>query len=463
MNMTPKFKAPARLARIQGFSLVELMIGITLGMLVVAAVLALYVNLARTNNEMAKMNRQIENGRFAVQVLHEDLIHAGYWGTYVPQFDDLTAGVNIIPSDAPTALPDPCLEYSAANWTTDYTGGLIGIPVQADLGTCAVATNRLANPDGTLTDTLVVRHAQTCVAGGGGNCDADIAGKMYFQSTRCAQSVSGIAQGGSPTTIVFNPLDASSVDDFYNGQTINIIGGTGAGQSRTIIDYDGDTWTATVEPDWDTAPVALVSEYDFGNGRGYVLSDSGFNLLGLDCATPAEKRQYISNIYYIRDYARTVGDGIPTLMRSAFDLEGGVLKHKNAEALIEGIQGFRVEYGIDDVGDMGDVDYSKGIVWVPPEERVTPRFRGDGIPDRWVDESAVTCTGTGVDQCDAANVVAVRIHVLARGLEPSPGHTDSKTYQLGDQTLGPFNDKFKRQVFSSTARLVNPSGRRETP
>lgn len=461
MNMSQKFRSPA--ARIRGLSLIELMIGITLGMLVVAAVLTIYVNIARTNSELAKMNRQIENGRFAIQVLHEDIVHAGYWGTFIPKFDNLTAERTIVPNDAPNALPDPCLTYNAANWTVDYISDLIGIPVQAYLGSCATP-DRLAN-----TDTLVVRHAQTCVAGAGGNCEADTAGKMYFQSTRCANSISGIAEGASPTTIALSPADASSVDDFYVGQTINIIAGTGAGQSRVVTDYDGTTKIATVSPAWSPQPVANVSEYAFGNGRGYVLGNSGFNLLGLDCnpANPAEKRQFISNIYYIRNYARTAGDGIPTLMRASFDLAGGVLAHQTAQPLIEGIEGFRVEYGIDDLGDNGDVDYSKGIDWADLDTLDSPKFRGDGVPDRWVNQSAVDtvddCSGTGVDQCDAANVVAVRIHVLARGLEASPGHADSKTYQLGDQTLGPYNDSFKRQVFSSTARLVNPSGRRETP
>ena len=45
--------------------------------------------------------------------------------------------------------------------------------------------------------------------------------------------------------------------------------------------------------------------------------------LHADCAGlrgAAEKRKFVSNIYYIRDYAVTPGDGIPTLVRSQFDL-----------------------------------------------------------------------------------------------------------------------------------------------
>jgi type IV pilus assembly protein PilW len=61
------------------------------------------------------------------------------------------------------------------------------------------------------------------------------------------------------------------------------------------------------------------------------------------------------------------------------------------------------------------------------------------------------------------NVVTVRIHVLARSLEPTQGYSDTKTYTLGTGTMGPFGDGFKRHVFTTTVRLINPAGRRETP
>jgi type II secretory pathway pseudopilin PulG len=454
--MTRKITVPTRIARSRGLSLVELMIGITLGMIVVAALLALYVNITTTNNEMAKMNRQIENGRFAIQLLQEDIIHAGYWGTYVPNFDDLSKGSDPTPPiDTPNALPDPCLAYSTATWNTDYTRNLVGIPVQAALGTCGVVGSQKAN-----TDVLVVRHAQTCVAGAGGNCDADTAGKVYFQSSRCAAELSGAAQDGSTTTIKLS-ANASSVNDFYVGARIRIISGAGGGQSSTITGYDGATKVATVNPPWNPKP-DNSSQYAFGHG--YVLANAGFIYSGMNCATPADKRKFVSNIYYVRNFANFSGDGIPTLMRSSFDLAGGTLAHQGATALIEGIEGFRVEYGIDDTSDTGEnVDNSVAIDWADDNIYDSPKNRGDGIPDRWVNNAGVTCTGPGIGLCDAANVVAVRIHVLARNEKATAGYTDSKTYQLGDITMGPFGDGFKRHVFSSTVRLANPSGRRETP
>lgn len=453
-------------ARSHGLSLIELMIAITLGMLIVAALLALYLNITRTNSEMAKVNQQIENGRFAIQLLQDDVVHAGFWGTYVPQFDDLTT-VNA-PLDAPTALPDPCLAYSAANWTGTYLSNLIGIPVQGDAGTCAAAgvvANQQAN-----TDVLVVRHAMNCLPGVG-NCESEIANKLYFQSSQCEKEMWAVAQAGTSTSLTLD-AGASSTDDFYKGVLIRIIYGAGAGQSSTVTAYNGTSKVATVSPGWTTTP-DNSSVYAFG--LGYVMGksdgtpgDPPFIFHQRDCTTVADKRKFVSNIYYIRDFAVTPGDGIPTLMQSTFDLSGSTPTQMNAQALIEGIEGFRVMYGIDSKSKGGTAEnYTAPVAWVNPYNKVTPTNRGDGVAEgAYVNAAGVTCTAptNGLpDTCPAANVVAVRIYVLARNLETTPGYTDTKTYQLGDLTVAPFNDHYKRHVYSTTVRLVNPAGRRDTP
>jgi hypothetical protein len=64
---------------------------------------------------------------------------------------------------------------------------------------------------------------------------------------------SGTAQGGGATSIILD-ASASSTDDIYNGATITITGGTGAGQVRTISDYVGATDSALVSVAWTTVP-----------------------------------------------------------------------------------------------------------------------------------------------------------------------------------------------------------------
>jgi type IV pilus assembly protein PilW len=370
----------------RGFSLVELMVSVTIGLLILAAMVALFVNTSGSNREMARANSVIENGRLAIQLVESDIVHAGFWDSHVPQFDDLTTVG--IPGDVPAAVPDPCLPYTTP-WTAAYKNSLIGIAVQAYDAVSVCGGVILDQQPG--TDILIVRHAETCLPGapiGAGNCEADDPAKLYLQASRCS----------------------------------------------------------------DDAPIL------------YVFGDSGFTLHKRNCTNIADKRKFVSSIYYIRDYAVTAGDGIPTLMRSQFDLVAGVPAHQPAVPMIEGIEGFSVELGIDNFSKTDppvEVDYTAEIDWEDPSTRTTPINRGDGAPDGAFIRctTAVPCT---VDQL--INVTALKLYLLVKSREESPGYTDTKTYTLGGgATLGPFDDRFKRHLFVTTMRLPNVAGRRETP
>jgi hypothetical protein len=65
----------------------------------------------------------------------------------------------------------------------------------------------------------------------------------------------GMAQAGAASTITLAST-YPAVDDVFNGRTIKIVSGTGAGQSRTISDYVGSTKVATVSVAWITTPDA---------------------------------------------------------------------------------------------------------------------------------------------------------------------------------------------------------------
>lgn len=67
------------------------------------------------------------------------------------------------------------------------------------------------------------------------------------------------AQAGDSTHITLD-ADASSTDDIYNVTHIVIVAGTGVGQGRHIMDYDGTSKIAEVYPAWVTNP-SSDSEY----------------------------------------------------------------------------------------------------------------------------------------------------------------------------------------------------------
>lgn len=68
----------------------------------------------------------------------------------------------------------------------------------------------------------------------------------------------GTAQAGAASTITLSS-GASATDDIYNGQTVKLTGGTGAGQVRVIIGYVGSTKVATVNRSWQTNPDATTT------------------------------------------------------------------------------------------------------------------------------------------------------------------------------------------------------------
>ncbi len=373
MKRTQPMHLPPRSVRTlqRGVSIIELMISITLGMLIMVALLALTLNLTRTNNEMAKANRQIENGRFAIQLLQNDIIHAGFWGrlgyTMAPAFS------------APTDIPDPCM---VSGWDAAYKNNLLSIPVQgfangSTLAGCNVSGVRASS------DVLVVRHANTCTFGTLG-CDGGDDKGPHIQVSACRTAV---------------PPEAA-----------------------------------------------------------YAIDSAVFPLMEKNCATIAPLRKIVSNIYYLAnsdsDSCRPATATCPTLMRAS--LVNGAYPEKGQfghQPLIEGIEAFRVEYGIDNLGRNG----------LP----ISATNLGDGSADEYVTSAELQDnTNPTVKLARHANIVAVKIHVLARNLETSLGYTDTKTYTLGSTTLGPFTGeqaKYKRHVFSTTVRLVNPSGRREIP
>jgi type IV pilus assembly protein PilW len=56
---------------------------------------------------------------------------------------------------------------------------------------------------------------------------------------------------------------------------------------------------------------------------------------------------------------------------------------------------------------------------------------------------------------DWDNINAVRIWLLARNAKTEAGYTNTNTYNLSDQTYGPFNDNFRRQIFTGVVQLRN--------
>lgn len=160
--------APRRSAS-AGFTLVELMVSMAVGLLLLAGMATMFVANNRAQAEVEKANRQVENGRYAMQVLSSDLSNAGYYGEFNPT-----------PMADPAAVPGIC-DTAIGTLRTN-----LAIPVQGVDN--AVPANFACLPGlKSGTDILVVRRVQTCVAGTG-NCAAANTGGVLFQASLCMQT-----------------------------------------------------------------------------------------------------------------------------------------------------------------------------------------------------------------------------------------------------------------------------------
>jgi type IV pilus assembly protein PilW len=331
--------------RARGFTLPELMVAVTIGLLILAGMTTLFVRNSRAQAEVEKANRQVENGRFGIDLITTDLRNAGYYGEFDPT-----------PLDTPAAVPDPCANSLAA------LAAALPLHVQGydsgDTTPVCVQDQRAG------TDILVVRHTRPCVVGDS-YCQEDVSGPL-FQASLCNNQ---------------SELDSSSITAYFR------------------LDTDA----------------------------------SKLDRHKRDCTTKADTRRYETHIYFVANNDND-GDGIPTLKRAELRLGADGTLGFVTVPLVEGIENMQLEYGIDTDGD-GQPDM------------FTP---APGTADNW------------------RGAMSVRISLLARNTEATPGYIDKRKYVLGhladgtDNVIAAANDAYKRHVFQTLVLMPNPIGRKQS-
>lgn len=350
-----------RPTRPRGYSIIELMVAITISLIVLAALVGLFAGNSRERGEIERANQQTENGRYALQIIGDDLRDAGYLGSFNP---GTVAGPNaqlVIPGALPNAcaVDVPTLNSAVAIAVQGYDNGANAPACVADLRAG--------------TDILVVRRASTCAVGTAG-CDAQVAGDVYLQPSGCTTEFSAAA---------YYALDSNAAN---------------------------------------------------------------LNLHQKDCATAALIYQFRTHIYFVANNDKP-GDGIPTLKRAELGVNAGGAAAFNIVPLVEGVDNLQLEYGLD------GLDSTVPTTGTPAAYTADPSSYNGCVP--------APCNVVS----NWRNAVTAKINVLTRNLTPTQGYTDTKTYALGltfggaVNTVGPFNDGYKRHVYYSVARLNNPAGR----
>ena len=287
-----------------GFTLIELMISLALGVAISWVVLDVSLNAMRNSRDIVATGDVMEKGLYLGDLLKREIKHAGFYGR-------ITSTNIVLSPDSPQT--DWCTVTPTKRHLTTPVFGINNI-------------TSLCTDTGLLVDSdvLMIRRASTAVAP-----SLLVAAQHYIQS---------------------------NFDD--------VILATGAAANFTLTGMDGTT----------LAPI-----HEFYQDVYYVDSDKNF------------KRRRLVN---------------------------GEIED---EPLIEGVDDFQVQYGID--------------------------TDADNIADTF------TTTPLSNDYSGWQNVKTVTVSLLISGETVS--QPDAKTYQYAAKTNGPFNDKRKRRLFSFVVAVGN--------
>ena len=168
----------------------------------------------------------------------------------------------------------------------------------------------------------------------------------------------------------------------------------------------------------EAATLSANSAYLRTNGTvGVLFSGTAPSAPPVTVAPPRADWEFRPSIYYIRQFANTPGDNIPTLCRKALRGAGPGM---TTECLATGIENLQIEYGIDTTGN--------------------------GQPN-------VYLSNPTLDQLQS--VVAARIFLVGRTTEIDTRYTNTKTYSVSNAPAFVPNDSFHRRVFSTSVAIQN--------
>jgi type IV pilus assembly protein PilW len=216
-----------------GLSLVELLVAVALGLLVMAGLAALFANTSAARNELERSARQIENGRFAMEILSDELRQAGFYGEH-----QVAATATI------AAVPDVCAT-TAAEWAANMAVAVQHFDNGVGVPPCITGSRKGG------TDVIAVRRVSTCEAGVG-DCPNVLAGQPYIQVAKCATETPTRPfildrAGAVPFNLTLRDCAGAAKMRRYIVRVFYIATDNGNGQSiptLTRVDFNGNSFDA---------------------------------------------------------------------------------------------------------------------------------------------------------------------------------------------------------------------------
>jgi len=282
--------------RNRGFSLVEMMVAIVIGLILLAGVSSVMVSTKRSYNTQDSLGRMQENARIAMVIMERDLRNAGYMGCN----NNSTNVTNVLD---PTGTGYSDFNYGISTLFEGSEGGgnfyPSGTTVASVLGT---VTPRAG------TDMFVIRGASP---------------DDSFQIKQKA-----VNEAGSLHIVAGSDIQAGEILMLSDCSSTDIFQVTSKNTSSSLDNLVHNSGTTGIEP---------------GNDPKSAISGSNGAKLSKIYDTDAQLMRFQSTVYYIANGA----SGEPALWRRRITTTGGFTD----EELVEGIENLQVLYGEDTNND----------------------------------------------------------------------------------------------------------------
>ncbi|OGT19336.1 MAG: hypothetical protein A2V90_04310 [Gammaproteobacteria bacterium RBG_16_57_12] len=273
---------------VRGFSLVELMVALTIGLIILSAVSMLFVSSKKTYTTQDSLARLQENARFAMQFIVKDLRLAGYYGCIDEIGEDT---VNSTLNDETDFFYNAQIPLEGVNGASGqwYPSGETTLPTGVISGTDIVAIRKADSSSNLYLDQEMP------------NTSANLKTNGTDPNTGSAITISEILEEGDIVMI----SDCASADVFQvtqlNDTDPHIVHNTGSG-----------------------TPGNLTKEFS----KPY---------------SPSDDKTRIMKFATVQYYIATGASGNPALFRQELD--------KTPVELVDGIENLQILYGKDTTGD----------------------------------------------------------------------------------------------------------------
>lgn len=269
INFAQKSMRPLRQL---GVTLIELMVALAIGLLLVIAMSAIFVNSSTSRRELALSAEVIENGRYGLDLLTRELSQAGFYGTL----------------SAPTGntLANVC-SFSQTEWADSLL-----IHVKGLNNTDADPTCLTRKAD---TDAIFLQRSSTCRIGET-ECDAESDKQAYLQVSECGEEYNStpfILDKGLEATFILKTKLCDGMTHAEKRRLIRRIYYISAASALSYID---------IRLDGPTTPVALVEDIEQMQFE-YAVDSDGDGTVDSFSSTPT-------------DWAKVIGARVWLLARS---------------------------------------------------------------------------------------------------------------------------------------------------